>query len=146
MNLLERNQKMQTKKWGIKVTILCLCLGAASACLGRIIYVDADAPGANDGSSWADAYNYLQDALMFASAGDEIRVAQGVYRPDDFVLSKRPNLGREETFQLKNGAAIRGGYAGFGEPDPNARDIELYKTILTRIFHGGGGPLDLGGF
>jgi hypothetical protein len=122
MNLLERNQKMQTKKWGIKVAILCLCLGVASTCPAKVIHVDADAAGANDGSSWADAYNYLQDALMFAAAGDEICVAQGVYRPDEFVLSRRPNLGREETFQLKNGVTLKGGYAGFGEPDPNARD------------------------
>ena len=35
------------------------------------------------------------------------------------------------TFQLKNGVVIMGGYAGFGEPDPDARDIELYKTILS---------------
>jgi len=27
--------------------------------------------------------------------------------------------------------AIRGGFAGFGEPDPNARDIEIYETILS---------------
>ena len=39
----------------------------------KIIYVDADAIGANDGSSWANAFNYLQDALITASAGDEIR-------------------------------------------------------------------------
>jgi predicted outer membrane repeat protein len=131
MNLLERNQKMQTRKWGIKVAILCLCLGVASTCPAKVIHVDVDAAGANDGSSWADAYNYLQDALMFATAGDEIRVAQGVYRPDDFVLSDRPNLGREETFHLKNGVTLKGGYAGFGDPEPDARDVELYETILS---------------
>jgi hypothetical protein len=103
---------------------------------GKIIYVDDDAAGANDGSSWADAYNYLQDALMMASAGDEIRVAQGIYKPDQFVLSKRANLGRMETFQMKNGVAIRGGYAGFGEPDPDARDIELHETILSGDLNG----------
>src|SRR3990172_9517395 len=109
---------------------LCLILIPHPAA-AKTIYVDDDAAGANDGTSWADAYYSLQDALMFAAAGDEVRVAQGVYRPDDFVLSRRPNLGREETFQLKNGVNIKGGYAGIGEADPNARDIGLYETILS---------------
>ncbi len=97
----------------------------------RVIYVDDSATGNNDGTSWADAYNYLQDALMMASAGDEIRVGRGIYKPDQFVLSKRPNLGRMETFQLKNGVTINGGYAGLGAPDPNARHAWTYDTILS---------------
>ena len=96
-----------------------------------VFFVDIDATGANDGSSWADAYNYLQDALMMVPSGDEIRIAEGTYKPDQFVLSDRPNLGRIETFHLTNGVAIKGGYAGFGEPDPDARDIDVYKTILS---------------
>ncbi|UCG47267.1 MAG: hypothetical protein JSU94_17465 [Phycisphaerales bacterium] len=107
---------------------------------GKTIYVDADAAGANNGSSWADACYYLQDALMFAVAGDEIHVAQGIYRPDDFVLSDRPSLGREETFHLINGVAVKGGYAGLGEPDPDARDVKLYETILSGDLNGDDGP------
>ena len=122
---------MQTRKWKIRVAVLCLCMGVASTSPGGVVYVDADASGANDGSSWENAYFYLQDALMFAAAGDEIRVAQGVYRPDDFVLSDRPSLGRAETFQLINGVTLKGGYAGHGQPDPNSRDIALYETILS---------------
>ncbi len=97
----------------------------------RTVYVDNRATGANDGTSWADAYNCLQDALMFAAEGDEIHVAQGVYRPDQFMLSDRPNLGRAESFHLRSGVAIRGGYAGLGAPNPDARDTERYETILT---------------
>ncbi|MHC4642173.1 MAG: right-handed parallel beta-helix repeat-containing protein, partial [Planctomycetota bacterium] len=38
---------------------------------------------------------------------------------------------REATFQLKNDLTIKGGYAGFGEPDPDARDTRDYVTILS---------------
>ncbi|MHC4601772.1 MAG: choice-of-anchor Q domain-containing protein [Planctomycetota bacterium] len=103
-----------------------------------IYYVDADAIGANDGSSWANAYNYLLDALIAASRGDEIWVAQGIYKPD---RGAGMMLGdRTATFQPTNGITIKGGYAGFGEPDPNARDIELYETILSGDLNGDDGP------
>ena len=111
-----------------------------STATGEIIYVDDDATSPGDGTSWETAFTYLQDALMVASSGHEIRVAQGIYRPDDFVLSARPNMGREETFQLKNGVTIKGGYAGFNEPDPNDRDIDAYETILSGDLNGDDGP------
>ena len=38
---------------------------------------------------------------------------------------------RTETFQLKNGVTIKGGYAGFGEPDPDSRDINANATFLS---------------
>jgi probable HAF family extracellular repeat protein/predicted outer membrane repeat protein len=98
----------------------------------RKIYVDDDAAGANDGSSWDNAYNYLQDALTDANSSTvpvEIFVAQGVYKPDQGAGITPGD--REATFQLINGVTIKGGYAGFDEPDPNARDIKLYETILT---------------
>ncbi|MBN2270210.1 MAG: hypothetical protein JXN61_06325, partial [Sedimentisphaerales bacterium] len=57
------------------VCILILASVIAGIASGKIIYVDDNASGANTGSSWSDAYLYLQDALTFASAGDEIRLA-----------------------------------------------------------------------
>ncbi|MBN2134051.1 MAG: hypothetical protein JW741_31395 [Sedimentisphaerales bacterium] len=57
-------------------------LGASGSTPARTIYVDHDAPGPHEGLSWNTAYKHLQDALAGASAGDEIRVAQGLYRPD----------------------------------------------------------------
>jgi probable HAF family extracellular repeat protein len=95
----------------------------------KIIYVDGDATGANDGSSWDDAFNYLQDALATAWSGDEIRVAQGVYKPDQGAGQTRGDP--TASFQLKNGVALKGGYAGLGQPDPNVRDVKLYESILS---------------
>jgi len=118
--------------------VLFLLLTACAATEGRIIYVDTNAVGANDGSSWADAFNYLQDALITASAGDEIRVAQGTYKPNEGILTtpgRRSRTSgeadREASFILKSDVTIKGGFAGFGEPDPNAYDSEVYKTILS---------------
>jgi len=114
----------------------------------RIIYVDADATGANNGSSWTDAYRCLQDALVAAQYRDEIRVAQGIYNPDLRVvitpqegLEVRSSGDRTETFQLIIGVSLKGGYAGFGEPDPDARDIEAYATILSGDLNGDDMPV-----
>ena len=88
----------------------------------RVIYVDADRPPGGDGTSWDTAYKYLSDGLDAALSRDEIHVAQGIYKP----------LGnRRATFQLITGVALKGGYAGYGEPNPDERDIETYETILS---------------
>jgi unsaturated chondroitin disaccharide hydrolase len=102
------------------------------------LYVDDDATGANDGSSWTDAFIYLQDALAFAISGDEIQVAQGIYKPDQGVGVTPGD--REATFQLINGVVLKGSYAGFGETEPNARDIDIYETILSGDLNGDDGP------
>jgi hypothetical protein len=101
----------------------------------KIIYVDADAPPyPGTGSSWTNAYNYLQDALTDAQSSPkpvEIRVAEGVYTPDTSSANPDGSGDRYATFHLISGVALKGGYAGYGQPDPNARDIEVYKTILS---------------
>jgi len=116
----------------LTASVLLLSLIICTACKGKVIYVDSVAPGANDGSSWADAYNYLQDALADANTAEkptEILVAQGIYKPDQGATM---TLGyRSESFQLINGVSIFGGYAGLREADSDARDIDLYQTILS---------------
>ena len=89
------------------------------------IYVDPNVPGSNDGTSWANAYNYLQDALANVSGSCVIRVAEGIYRPDENSANPTGTGNRGATFQLINGVALIGGYAGAVSPDPNARDPKM---------------------
>ncbi len=100
---------------------------------GAVITVDTVAAGNNDGSSWSDAYNQLRSALAAASSGDEIRVAQGVYKPTS-------TADRLATFQLINGVTVKGGYAGSSAPDPDVRNVEMYETILSGDLNGDDGP------
>ncbi len=86
------------------------------------IYVKHDAAGNNDGSSWADAYTDLQTALINAASG-EIWVAKGVYKPTD-------GTDRTATFQLKNGVALYGGFAG-NEISRDERNWNTNKTVLS---------------
>jgi len=103
--------------------------GGDHGLVGRVLYLDASAVGANNGSSWINAYRHLRDALAAATNGDEILVAQGVYRPDRGSGIKYGDP--TATFQLKTGVKIKGGYAGATGVEPNARDINLYETILS---------------
>src|SRR5512147_2853980 len=58
-----------------------LALPMRSQAAGTIVYVDAGASGTGDGSSWANAYPSLADALAGAASGTEIWVAKGTYKP-----------------------------------------------------------------
>jgi predicted outer membrane repeat protein len=129
------------------VTACTLMAGLSATAMARIIYVDDNARGDGAGTSWDNPHKYLQTALAAAGAGDEIRVAQGCYRPDQGV-PPRPLHGRSreieaaeagsplEVFSLKNGVAILGGFAGPGVLDPNARDTEKYETVLSGDLRG----------
>ena len=118
--------------------VIFLITGLCNFTAAKTIYVDDDAAGANDGSSWENAYTYLTDALDEAEQSFEkpieIRVAQGIYTPD--MGANVFQYDRHSTFWLINGVTLSGGYAGNGEPDPNARDVELYETILSGDLYG----------
>ena len=108
---------------------------AAPTSAQSTLHVDDDAAPGGNGQTWAASYRFLQDAL--ASAADSggavtaIRVGQGIYTPDRDEANPDGTGDREETFQLINGLALMGGYAGLGAADPDERDIELYETILS---------------
>ncbi|HOU13812.1 MAG TPA: choice-of-anchor Q domain-containing protein [Anaerolineae bacterium] len=85
----------------------------SAALSGAIIYVDASAPGPDhDGLSWTTAFTEVQSALSVAVSGDQIWVAEGVYKPDF-----DPDLGAytgniTATFALTNGVQLYGGFSG----------------------------------
>jgi hypothetical protein len=109
-------------------------MGIVCTATARTIYVDVNTPDNNDGSSWAKAYKYLQDALANVDSDpniDEIRVAQGTYKPDCNSADPNGSNDRGASFQLKNNVSLKGGYVGFGAPDPNLRDPNSYETVLS---------------
>lgn len=89
----------------------------------QIRHVKWNAGGANDGSSWTDAYTDLQSALAAALVGDEIWVAAGTYKPS-------AGTDRTVSFNLKNGVAVYGGFTGT-ETLLSQRDYETNVTVLS---------------
>lgn len=88
-----------------------------------VVYVDANAPASRpNGMSWDHAYRTLQQALGFNLA-TEIRIADGIYTPS--------TSDRSASFVMRNGVTIRGGYAGIGAQDPDARNVDATPTILS---------------
>lgn len=94
---------------------------------GAIWYVNDDAAGLNNGTSWANAYTDLQSALSAAAPGDQIWVAAGVYRPS---LATDAGDSRSVTFALQSGVALYGGFAGT-ETSLAQRDWVANVTTLS---------------
>jgi predicted outer membrane repeat protein len=114
------------------ITSLLVAAVCCATATGTTIYVDAGATGANTGTRWEHALDSLQDALLlayFLEKPVEVRVARGTYRPDRGLGIMPGDL--SASFELMNGVAIRGGYAGANSLDPDARDIAAYPTILS---------------
>ncbi|MCK6490125.1 MAG: hypothetical protein L6R48_17705 [Planctomycetes bacterium] len=88
---------------------------------GAVVHVRAGATGAGDGSSWADAFPSLSDALGAAVAGDEVWVAAGTYR----VVGDR-----NSNFPLKDRVPIYGGFLG-GETAREQRSRDAGLTVLS---------------
>lgn len=89
-----------------------------------VIYVDQNAQGLKDGSSWINAYTDLQSALTVATPGYEIWVAAGIYKPTT------AGTDRSASFILMNDIAIYGGFLG-NESSLSERNSKLHATVLS---------------
>lgn len=107
----------------MRALFVWILLVAAAVSSAQVVYVDADAVGANNGSSWADAYTDLQDALANVSAGEEIWVAEGAYTP-----SKTGDVAK--SFRLVAQIGLFGGFAG-NETARGQRNWTQHPTILS---------------
>ncbi|MEY3398663.1 MAG: hypothetical protein RL220_1257, partial [Bacteroidota bacterium] len=83
-------------------------------------YVDIDATGANDGSSWENAYTSLNTALTAAHPGDTLWIAEGTYLPGASRTSK---------FFIE-GELLYGGFNGT-EDSLSQRNPSLHITRLS---------------
>ncbi len=98
------------------VTILC-SLGS------NVILVNDNAIGANDGSTWNNAFTSLQSALAIAVPGDEIWVAQGTYYPTT-------GLNRNAAFVLRPSVSLYGSFPDNGGCSLNDR-LPYFASTLS---------------
>lgn len=105
-----------------KIILITLLICTSYLSKSQIAYVNAAASGANNGTSWADAYTDLNTAITNASGGS-IWVVAGTYYPG---LSGTTGA----SFFLKNGVQILGGFNGT-EGGPTQRDPAVNVTILS---------------
>lgn len=102
------------------IPFLSLCfLFIISNLNASVINVDISATGADNGSSWADAYVDFQTAVNAASSGDEVWVAAGTYQ-----------AASGQSFSMKEGVKIYGGFEGVNETSTNERNWVNNETLL----------------
>jgi predicted outer membrane repeat protein len=110
-----------------QLLILAALLIGTSALVQAQIYVNAGASGNNDGTTWADAYTDLNDALESATSGDQVWVAAGTYVP-----GSNPD---SSFFNLSDGVELYGGFDG-SEASVDDRDVAANVTILSGDVNG----------
>lgn len=95
-------------RWSLAAALLVAGMAGPQS-WAAIRHVSANlATGADNGSSWANAYrgtDALARAITAATSGDEIWVAAGTYKPTAGTT-------RTVSFTLKTGVAIYAGFAG----------------------------------
>jgi hypothetical protein len=108
-------------------------LDLPSGSFTKKIYVnEAVSGGNNNGTSWANAFSKLQDAIVAATTENfcttEIWVAKGTYYPDEENGQNTNN--RSSSFIMRSGVKLYGGFAG-GETNISLRNWFVNKTYLS---------------
>ncbi|MCC6694516.1 MAG: right-handed parallel beta-helix repeat-containing protein [Candidatus Hydrogenedentes bacterium] len=91
-------------------------------------FVDKDAVGAGNGTSWTNAFTTIQAAINASSSGDTLWIAEGSYA---------------ESLILTNGVQLFGGFSGV-ETLFAQRDIKAHPVIIDARTAAGGSPADHG--
>jgi predicted outer membrane repeat protein len=89
----------------------------------RTVFVRGSATGANNGTSWANAYSSLTTALTNSLDGDDIWVAAGTYKPSS-------TINRDATFSVAKFVRMFGGFNGT-ETSLEQRNWRVNTTNLS---------------
>jgi hypothetical protein len=110
----------RTALFAASAILILLCTSSAAAAIRRVNHAAA---GANNGTSWGDAYTQLQTALAGSTSGDEIWVAAGTYKPSTTGT-------RTQSFVVSSGVALYGGFNGT-ETLLTQRNVSSNLVILS---------------
>lgn len=115
-----------------RALIAAMLIAVAPCALANVIFVQTDASGSNNGSSWSNAFTDLQNAFAASTPGDTIWVAAGVYFPTT-------TTDRTASFALPNGRIVLGGFTGT-ETNVDQRNPTIHLCVLSGNI--GNGALD----
>ena len=120
---------MERKTTALRILLSLILITLVFIANAQVIYVDQAATGANDGSSWIDAYTDLQTGIDAASAMStpalpvQVWVAAGTYKPTT-------TTDRTISLIMRNEVEIYGGFTGI-ETTISQRDWRINSTILS---------------
>jgi len=113
----------------MKQLLLLACLSLFTLGLNAQVFVDIDATGSADGTSWANAYTNLNDALLAAPVGSEVWIAEGKYITVDTA-----------SFFIDREMTVLGGFVGSetmaSEADPSKNETILSGDVMQNDVQG----------
>ena len=93
---------------------------------GSIIYVDKNAVGRNNGTSWDDAFINLDTALEYVNSIDDSVLQEVWITADEY----EPILNSKNGFNVRSNLILRGGFEGF-ESTSNERTVDSENCLVN---------------